>query len=369
MSSPRGGELPQIRTDDEAVGPAQRYRRRAPWPRKRLLAVGGAAVLVVGMAVLAWLAATREKVGVLVLDWPVGERQDAGLDIDGQTRQVPDLGGVAFRLPEGNHRVIIRRPKFEQIEVVVALVRGQEVRYKPDWKPLFLVSEEKDDQGGADRQPPQEADSVGSGFVVSSKGYILTNEHVITGPGTLIVRLPSPAHEIPAQIVAQDVKRDIALLKVDVPAEVELAPLTISSLALRRAEEVGAFGYPLGESVGSGVKFSVAFVHATEEQTEQGMVVLDGRVNPGNSGGPLCSKRGQVVGMVTRKSIGGLLAGGVSVESYGMALPGKHLQEFLQANLPDYAALEETAASQPALDWAEVDRVVSPSVVMVINAR
>jgi hypothetical protein len=326
-----------------------------------------------GMAALAWIAATREKVGVLVLDWPVDERKDAGLDIDGQTRQIPDLGGVEFQLPEGNHRVIIRRPKYEQIEVVVALAGGQELRMKPEWKPLFLVSEGKDDQGGAGRQPPEEADSVGSGFVVSSTGYILTNEHVISGPGKLIVRLPSPAHEraheIPAQIVAQDVKRDIALLKIDVPAGVELAPLTISSLALRRAEEVGAFGYPLGESVGSGVKFSVAFVHATEEQTEQGMVVLDGRVNPGNSGGPLCSKRGQVVGMVTRKSIGGLLADGVSVESYGMALPGKHLQEFLEGHLPDYAATEETPASQPSLDWAEVDRVVSPSVVMVINAR
>jgi serine protease Do len=90
------------------------------------------------------------------------------------------------------------------------------------------------------------------------------------------------------------------------------------------------------------------------------MYLLDCKVNPGNSGGPLCDKRGQVVGLVSAKSFSG-----AGVESYGMAVPSGVVHEFLTANLPDYTPTRAAAASLG--EWDEVDRMVSPSVVMILK--
>jgi S1-C subfamily serine protease len=202
----------------------------------------------------------------------------------------------------------------------------------------------------------------GTGFVIAEGGYLLTNHHVIEGPGRVAVRLPGREDAIPATVVEKDEKRDLVLLKIAAEEAEVLVPMPLEQTALARGASVAAFGYPLGDAVGLGLKLTTGVVSALPEANTQGMLLLDCRVNPGNSGGPLCNKRGHVVGVVTAKSLIGQ-----SIDSYGMAVPTSEVLQFLARALPDFrpAPPPET----PMLEWDEVDRLVSPSVVMVLKLR
>jgi S1-C subfamily serine protease len=201
----------------------------------------------------------------------------------------------------------------------------------------------------------------GTGFVVSADGYLLTNHHVVAGAQTLLVRLPDGKEPLPAKVVADAQKDDIALLKIDPPTGVHLRPLTVLSTEVGRGMPIGAFGYPLGGMVGVGLKLTTGIVSAPADQSPEGMILLDCRVNPGNSGGPLCDARGGVVGMITAKSYNSF-----SVDSYGMALPGSLLCDFLQKHLPGFPP-RKSKTTVAAGQWDQVDRRVSPSVVLVLR--
>ncbi len=202
---------------------------------------------------------------------------------------------------------------------------------------------------------------VGTGFVVSSDGYVLTNHHVVEDARKLAVRLPNRKTDLPVTVMAQDSERDMALLKFDVPAGVKFKPVTISAVDIGRGARVGAFGFPLSETVGSGLKLTTGVVSATAEQRRDKMMLLDCRVNPGNSGGPLCDSHGSIVGMVTAKSLSS-----ASVESYGMALPGKAMLDFLKQKLPSYRPPENFSTDE-SLEWDAVDRRVGPTVLMIVR--
>jgi len=207
----------------------------------------------------------------------------------------------------------------------------------------------------------------GSGFVVAENGYIMTNHHVIKEfeAGRLVVRLPGKKAPVPAEVLASDASEDLALIKVDLPEDVKLQPLRFSTVQLERGTRVGAFGYPLGDSVGKGLKLTTGIVSATQQQSENGMVLLDCRVNPGNSGGPLCDVQGNVVGIVTAKS-----RASSDVDSYGMAVPSEAAIVFLKKNLPDYTPLEDdNPFDDEDREWNDIDREVSPSVLMILLMR
>ena len=91
------------------------------------------------------------------------------------------------------------------------------------------------------------------------------------------------------------------------------------------------------------------------------MYLLDCTVNPGNSGGPLCDKRGLVVGLVSAKTFGG-----EGVGSYGMARPTNGVADFLKAQLPGFKPATGQGAAKLA-EWSDVDALVSPSVVMILK--
>jgi len=208
----------------------------------------------------------------------------------------------------------------------------------------------------------------GTGFVVAD-GYVLTNHHVIEGAGKVAIKLPGASENVSARVVAQDERQDIALLKVDFPPNVKLKPIPISPKPVVRGMRVGALGFPLGETFGTGLKLTTGVVSATADQTPEGMMMIDCKVNPGNSGGPLCDLLGYVVGLITAK-VGG---GGLGVDSYGMARPGEDVISFLQANLPGgYTpppAPDIPANNVDRQDWSGVDAAISPSVLMILSLK
>jgi serine protease Do len=143
---------------------------------------------------------------------------------------------------------------------------------------------------------PQEQHSkaLGSGFIITKDGYILTNEHVVDGPGKVTVTTQD-GHNYTAKVVGHDEKSDIALLKIDAKHELAVAPLG-DSADLKVGEWVMAIGNPFGfdHSVTAGIVSAKGrFIPGNYED----FIQTDASINPGNSGGPLIDLRGNVIGV------------------------------------------------------------------------
>ncbi|RMF87442.1 MAG: DegQ family serine endoprotease [Nitrospirae bacterium] len=147
--------------------------------------------------------------------------------------------------------------------------------------------------------PPREFKrrSLGSGFIVSKDGYIITNNHVVEHADKIQVRLDNE-HEFDAEIVGRDPKTDVALLKIDPHEKLFVAPLGDSD-KLRVGEWVMAIGNPFGlaQTVTTGIVSAKGRVIGAGPYDN--FIQTDASINPGNSGGPLFNVRGEVVGINT----------------------------------------------------------------------
>jgi serine protease Do len=155
--------------------------------------------------------------------------------------------------------------------------------------------------GGGPGMPPterkQQVPSLGTGFVISQDGYIVTNNHVIEDVDSITVRFSDGA-EVPAEIVGRDPKTDIALIRVKTAKPLFALPLGDSE-GVRPGEWVVAIGNPFGleHTVTAGI------VSAKHRNIDQGLyddyIQTDAAINPGNSGGPLLNLSGAVIGINT----------------------------------------------------------------------
>jgi serine protease Do len=138
--------------------------------------------------------------------------------------------------------------------------------------------------------------SMGTGFLISPDGYVLTNHHVVDGADEVKVRL-SDRREFTAKVVGSDEQSDVALLKI---AATNLPSLRIGdSRALRPGQWVVAIGSPFGldHSVTAGIVSAVGRSNPYANQQYVPFIQTDVAINRGNSGGPLLDTRGQVVGI------------------------------------------------------------------------
>jgi serine protease Do len=141
---------------------------------------------------------------------------------------------------------------------------------------------------------PPDNESLGSGFIISADGYILTNAHVVDQAREVIVRT-TDRREYRAQVVGVDVRTDVAVLKIDAA---RLPVVRIGSPAgLKAGEWVIAIGSPFGfdNSVTAGIVSATARSLPGDAYTP--FIQTDVAVNPGNSGGPLFNLRGEVIGI------------------------------------------------------------------------
>ncbi|WP_168014187.1 DegQ family serine endoprotease [Halomonas salinarum] len=146
--------------------------------------------------------------------------------------------------------------------------------------------------GGQKRE--HERKSLGSGFVISEDGYIMTNAHVVKDADEILVRL-NDRRELKAELVGADAKTDVALLKVDADS---LPTLDIgNSDRLEVGEWVAAIGSPFGfdHSVTAGIVSAINRTIPTDAYVP--FIQTDVAINPGNSGGPLFNLDGEVVGI------------------------------------------------------------------------
>lgn len=160
---------------------------------------------------------------------------------------------------------------------------------------------------------------IGSGFVIDREGHIVTNNHVAEADPNLLVTL-ADEHTVPAQIVGTDPGSDLAVLRIDVPAEeLTVVPLGESS-ALRIGQRAIAIGNPFGleRTVTTGVISSLGRTLPRDDSDFRiaELIQTDAAINPGNSGGPLLDSKGQVIGVNTAiRSLTGVNSG------VGFAIP------------------------------------------------
>ena len=166
---------------------------------------------------------------------------------------------------------------------------------------------------------PSAGFSSGTGFFISTDGYVITNYHVIEG-GTNVTVTTHDDREFPAEIIGYEANNDLAVLKVEGE---NLPCVTIgSSSDLQVGDQVVAIGNVLSTFASS---LTVGYVSGVDRVVDtdgvaMNMIQTDVAINSGNSGGPLFNMQGEVVGITTAK-FSGTSSSGVSIEGIGFAIP------------------------------------------------
>ena len=216
-------------------------------------------------------------------------------------------------------------------------------------------------------QSTGEQQGIGTGFVVSTDGEILTNAHVVSESGvtastvTVVFKGSSGSEgtQIPATIVGSDESTDVALLKIDPSQAPELVPVKLGdSSQVAVGEEVVAIGNPLGLdfSLSSGV------VSATDRELQSpngatitGGIQTDAAINPGNSGGPLFNANGEVIGI--NEQIDSQSGGN---EGIGFAVPINTAVSVMQ-QMQNGSFAPQTQDQTQSQEWLRVLRRTAPA--------
>ena len=170
-----------------------------------------------------------------------------------------------------------------------------------------------------DPSRPDEYDPQGTGFIISSDGYIATNNHVVKDRGSYdVIVKTSDGAEYKAGVVGGDAASDLAVIKIDGKG-LQAAALGNSD-TLKVGEDVVAIGNALGNGFGAVTTGIISGLHhevQNEDGYSQEYIQTDAAINPGNSGGPLINMAGEVIGINTLKDING------GVDQYGQTIPAE----------------------------------------------
>lgn len=184
----------------------------------------------------------------------------------------------------------------------------------PDGSPLGDLFDELNPNQGQGPERMREARSLGSGFIISPDGYVVTNNHVIDGADEIEVFL-TDGQRLAAELVGRDDKTDLAVLKVDAGTDLPFVEFGDSDSAV-----VGDWVMAIGNPFGLGGSVTLGIVSARNRDIQSGpydqFIQTDASINQGNSGGPLFDMNGKVVGINTA-----IIARGGSSLGIGFAVP------------------------------------------------
>ncbi|MDX9871533.1 MAG: trypsin-like peptidase domain-containing protein [Clostridia bacterium] len=176
--------------------------------------------------------------------------------------------------------------------------------------------------GDSYNQQPRVQEGLGSGFIISKDGYILTNNHVVSGADKVKVYLSSRMEPYEAKVVGADADLDLAVVKIEAGNNLPMLKLADSNQA-----KVGNWVIAIGNPYGLDHTVTVGVISAkgrpiTIEGTEfKDLIQTDASINPGNSGGPLLNLNGEVVGINT--------AINAQAQGIGFAIPSSTVTQVL----------------------------------------
>ena len=166
------------------------------------------------------------------------------------------------------------------------------------------------------------AQASGSGFIVSSDGYIVTNNHVIEGADSVKVIIPGETEPVDAEVVGTDTSTDVAVLKID---RTDLPYVTLGDSSVLQVGELAvAIGNPFGDLAGT---VTAGVISALDREVTIGgqsynLLQTDASINSGNSGGPLVNSYGEVIGITNAKVSEG--------EGLGFAIPINDIKSVIE---------------------------------------
>ena len=190
-----------------------------------------------------------------------------------------------------------------------------------------FFKEFRDRNNGGEAPAPRKSSALGSGFVISEDGFVVTNNHVIEGADEITIEFFTGL-ELKAEVIGTDPNTDIALLKVEAPSS-----LPFVSFGDSNAARVGDWVLAMGNPLGQGFSVSAGIVSARNRAlsgTYDDYIQTDAAINRGNSGGPLFNMDGEVIGVNTAilSPNGGSIGIGFSMASNVVTRVVNQLKEF-----------------------------------------
>jgi serine protease Do len=206
----------------------------------------------------------------------------------------------AGNLPDFTELAKVNGPAVVNISTQQAAKKGKRLHHfkmpdLPDDSPFNeLFRHFFEDPEGMGRGGKPERHSLGSGFLISEDGYVVTNHHVVDGAEEVMVRL-TDRREFKAKVIGSDSRSDIALLKIDAKGLPTVKTATQTEVQV--GEWVLAIGSPFGfdHSVTAGIVSAKG--RSLPDDTYVPFIQTDVAINPGNSGGPLFNLKGEVIGV------------------------------------------------------------------------
>lgn len=191
-----------------------------------------------------------------------------------------------------------------------------------------VINMEEDRQNPIGKLPNSFYPKQGSGFLLNSKGYILTNQHVIDGAKKVTVSgINGEQHlKINADVVAIDLQNDLALLKINSSLITFASPpySIVKSTNTNQGDNIFALGYPIKEILGSEIKVTNGIINSSSGyKGSLAQFQFSAAIQPGNSGGPLLNTKGEIIGIVTSK------LSPEKIESVGYATKSDYILTFL----------------------------------------
>jgi S1-C subfamily serine protease len=198
----------------------------------------------------------------------------------------------------------------------------------------------------------QGEEDQGTGMIVTSNGYVVTNNHVIAaavGGGTITATLSGTTKAMPATLIGTNPTEDVALIKINGVKNLHTVTFGDSS-KLVVGDAVVAIGNALGLAAGtptvtqgivSALGRTVTAGTSTTSETLSNLIQTDAAINPGNSGGPLINAEGRVIGMNT--AVAGTLPDGESSQNIGFAIPEATIESLLPTLLKGTATVNHGA--------------------------
>ena len=172
---------------------------------------------------------------------------------------------------------------------IIRCLKGSTASLEPSPQPVTSLPSVK-----------QQVVSGGTGFLFSSKDYVITNYHVVEGAKSIRAKFTN-GQTVEAVVVAKDAKNDIAILKLANSPPMSATPIKLGDSSLARAgEKIFTIGYPASKIMGEKPKYSEGVINAvTGMMDDPTFFQISVPVQPGNSGGPLFNERGEVIGITT----------------------------------------------------------------------
>jgi S1-C subfamily serine protease len=249
--------------------------------------------------------------GLLILSMGVNAQTTLKLKSDGKmyVSNRPLLDNLLFRIPAGTDVQILEQPdKDGYYKVGYQGKTGfiNELWFDSIVHESFSIVHKK---GYPDEEHSVPNSGSGTGFAISSDGYIVTNYHVVIGAKSIKVRGINGdfSESYTAKVVKEDPKNDIAIIKINDHKFTSIG--TIPYIVYNQKVDVGisvyALGYPLRTSMGNEVKLTNGIISANSGfQDDVTSYQISVPIQPGNSGGPLFNDKGNVIGIVSAKHTG-----------------------------------------------------------------